>query len=313
MTDVSNFIPSTYTIEDRQAIIDAYGSDFGAIEQAIANHDEIHASVEDLLSYLIEQTGDIPDFALMDAELLADPEVIQTVQEWRQNLVLDPATYSQLISELEQFLNNANVDSDLVNEVADFVENYYNEHNSLDSEAISTGTESGGSGISSDELPVVMSRLMMMLGNPAVAILFYIMGSHTILEPKEGENTVTYQDVNGNTVTQTVPAGQSLHTESPGFAKMIYDAETTVLDEMDDVADEIDDLTDQLGSFTGDSEDAFEAQEVQQRISTARNAQQVYTQTLEILDSSLRDMIELVSRLSEAKQRTDDTVIQGLA
>lgn len=313
MTDVSNYIPSTYTIEDRQAIIDAYGSDTALIEQAIANHDETHASVEDLLSYLIEQTGDIPDFALMDAELLADPEVIATVQQWRQNLALDPATYSQLISELEQFLNNANVDSDLVNEVADFVEDYYSSHGALDSEAISTGTESGGSAISSDALPVVMSRLMMMLGNPAVAILFYIMGSHTILKPEEGKNTVTYQDVNGNTVTQTVPAGQSLHTESSGFAKMIYDAEETVLDEMQDVADEIDDLTDQLGTFTGDQEDAFEAQEVQQRITTARNAQQVYTQTLEILDSSLRDMIELVSRLSEAKQRTDDTVIQGLA
>ena len=312
MTDMSPYISGTdYTAEDRQAIIAAYGSDFAAIEQALANHDETHASVEDLLSHLIVETGEIPDLVLTDPELLADPDMTETVQQWRQNLSLDPATYSQQIAELGQFLTNANVDSSLVNEVTDFVENYYNQHGTLDPEV--PGGSSGESGISTDALPVVMSRLMMMLGNPAVAILFYIMGSQTILKPKEGENTVTYQDVNGNIVTQVVPEDQTLNTDSTGFAEMIYDAQTIVLDDMTDIADEIDDLTDQLGSFTGDAVDAAEMAEVQQRITTARNAQQVYTQTLEILNNALNDMIELASRLSEAKQRTDDVVIQGLA
>lgn len=323
MGNITNYGASTYNTQDRQVIYDAYKDasgvpDFSAIASDIQGHNEAHASVEDLLSFYIENKGEIPSFLLSDPDvagealgaqldqLYADTEFVQTANEWRTNLQADLQTYQRLSSELQDFLTNANADVSLTTDINNFISGWYAEHGSLEN-------ENGGSDSGSADPGVIMTNMMdiaMRMGNPGLALLLYVMGSNTEIEVEDGDK---FLDPNGELVEVEADPGETkkVITKNVGLGEMVMDFQEEVVDELEDLYGEIQDMTEEVGSLDpSDSDDQARLEELRTRISTSQSMAKTHTELLEMAQNLVDAILEAASALTERQNRAQSGIIQ---
>ena len=325
MGNITTFSASAYTADDRQKIYNAYKNsdgttNFNAIAQDIQSHNEANGAVEDLLSFYIENKGEVPGFLLTEPDvgdaalaaqleaLYSDQEFTQAASEWRSNLNADLQTYQGLATQLEDFLTNANADTDLTTEVTSFIDDWYQSHGSLNNGG------SGGTG-GADDPKVIMTNMMdiaLKMGNPGLALLLYVMGNTTEAEVKDGDKFLAPDD---QVVTVEAAEGETkkVITKNVGMGEMVMDFQGEVVDELENLYSEIEDMTDQISSLDpSDPSDQAELDALRTRISTSQSMAKTHTELLELAQNLVDAILEAAAALTERQNRTAGSIIQRI-
>ena len=272
----------------------------------------------------------LADLAAALESLYADDEFVETVNDWRQNLTVDSAEFEALYNDLEQFCSNAGVDMSVVNDVADFISDFYSRIAS-EGEAEITGEDSG----------ILMTNMMdiaLRMGNPALAIIFYITGSNTIINGiGEDDSASESADAVSDDVTATTSevtadavgedgelidinilgedgevitladeeAGGDLTTKNVGLGEVVMGFQDEVLTEMGDLYDDIDDWTDEIGGLdVSDPEDQTRLEELRTRIQTAQSMVRTQSELIEMSQEILEALLQTASALSDSQFNT---------
>lgn len=330
-------LADSYSDSDRSTISSAY-SNLDDVATAIESHDESVASVEDLLSYYIENTGGLPAFmtgTLLDpsdpelSALWGDSEFIDTIQDWRQsNSGQDDM--AALVGQLEAFLESGEdagfsaCDFTVTDDATDLINEWYEAH---EGEETDDGTDADASGI----LMTEMMSIAMMMGNPGLAILFYVMGSETEIDTSTlsqnddgswnytdeygGVHTMDAEDITDNgdgtyTINTengpvTVDAGEVVNFTTTGLGEVVMDFQSAALDTFNDLQEEIDTLTEDLGSIDyEDPASTAEVEEIKAQIDRAKNISDVYSNLIEMVQDILDSLVETASSLIDRQTRT---------
>lgn len=323
-TDEYNSISSSMTLEE--------------VATALETQDESVASWADLFTYYVETAGQLPAFMTGgmlspdDPELQAiwnDSDEIAVIQDWRQSNTGqdDMAT---LVSQMESFLQYGEdagfsaCDFTLTDDTTDFINEYYEAH----------PTDGSDDADSSGDETVLLSDMMniaLMMGNPGLAILFYIVGSETELDAstlaQNEDGGWSYSDVYGNEHTLsadsvtansdgtytiqtdngevTVDADDTVTFHNTGFGEIVQEFQAADLDTFNDLQEEIDSQTDALGDI--DYEDPASTGEVEALkadIDRAQNIADVYTKLLEMVQEMLNNLVEAASSMIDQDSRT---------
>lgn len=330
-------LADSYSDSDRSSISSAY-SNLDDVAAAIESHDESVASVEDLLSYYIENTGGLPAFmtgTMLDPSdpdldaLWSDSEFVDTIQDWRSSNT-GQEDMTTLVSQLEAFLQAGSDDGysacdfSVTDDATDLINEWYEAH---PDDGVEDGVDNDASGI----LMTEMMSIAMMMGNPGLAILFYIMGSETEIDTStlsqnedgswnytdeyggihtlgadnitdNGNGTYTIETENGPV---TVNAGEVVNFSTTGLGEVVMDFQSAALDTFNDLQEEIDSLTDELGSV--DYEDPASTAEVEAlkaQIDRAKNIADVYSNLIEMVQDILDSLVETASSLIDRQTRT---------
>lgn len=325
MGNITTYGASTYSVEDRQKIYDAYKNesgvpDFEWIASDIQHHNEANASVEDLLSFYIENKREIPSFLLSDpnvtdaalgaelAELYNDAEFVDTANQWRANLQADLQTYQGLATQLQEFLTHTNADTSLTTDITNFISDWYATNDSL-----ANGDAPRGEG--SNDPGVIMTNMMdiaLKLGNPGLALLIYTMGNQTEIEVEDGDR---FLDPNDNVVEAEAAPGEKkkVITKNVGLGEVVMDFQGEVVSELEDLYGEIEDMTEEVGSLDpSDSDDQARLEELRTRISTSQSMARTHTELLEMAQNLVDAILEAASALIERQNRASGSIIQRI-
>lgn len=325
MSNITSYGASAYSAGDRQKIYDAYKNadgttNFAAMAQDIQNHNEANAAVEDLLSFYIENKGEIPGFLLSDPDvsdaalaaqleqLYSDEEFVQTANEWRANLQADLQTYQTLATQLQDFLTNTNADTALTSDITNFISDWYETHGSLDDEGSET---SGGS----EDPQVLMTNMMdiaLKMGNPGLALLLYVMGNTTEVEVEDGDK---FLDPDGKVVTVEAAPGEKkkVISKNEGLGEVVMKFQEDVVDELEDLYGEIEDMSDSIVALDpSDPSDQGELDRLRTRISTSQSMAKTHTELLEMAQNLVDAILEAASALSERQFRAAGSIIQRI-
>lgn len=325
MGNITSYSATTYNTEDRQKIYNAYKNadgttNFAAMEQDMQAHNEANAAVEDLLSFYIENKGEIPDFLLSDPsvsdttlasqleQLYSDAEFVQTANEWRANLNADLQTYQTLATQLQDFLTHTNADTSLTGDITNFISDWYESHGSL-------GGEDSENGSTSDDPQIIMTNMMdiaLKMGNPGLALLIYVMGNTTEVEVEDGDK---FLDPDGNIVTVDAAAGETkkVISKNTGLGEVVMDFQENVVDELEDLYSEIEDMSDDIAALDpSDPNDQAELERLRTRISTSQSMAKTHTELLEMAQNLVDAILEAASALSERQFRTAGSIIQRI-
>ena len=195
-TNISNI--STYTADDQQAIYDAYALDTdadgkvdaafdadgdGKVDAGMAVLTQIGDAIstgtspegvayEDLVSFFIDQTGDLPPAGIPGPDQLGtdawadDGALVETLNQWRVE-----ALDTDLATALETLITtNTTLDISTVADTEEFISDYYS--------GLEAADATGGEGSLDDMTNLVtnMVTICMNFGNPGMALLAYVIG-----------------------------------------------------------------------------------------------------------------------------------------
>lgn len=302
-----SYIPSSYTSEDKQAIIDAYSNDDGSINydsinDAISTGDETYADIEDLISFYLENLQELPE-ALSDlenpdsyADLWAsdsDGSLSDTLNIWKMNFsylseTTDDATlkeyYNSIISDLESYLEDGEAKQDLVEDIASFIDDVELSYELADADSDS---ESDGDTI---VLTDAVDWALKVIGSPALAILFYITGSTMVEEDEDGNKVAEYKNT--------------------GLAEVVQDFQVEVIDQIQDMNSELDDLTSELASLDwSDTEQAqADSEEIKRQMKVIENVLSVDTSLMTLAQDFLASLQEAAANLERTQFMTSRSV-----
>jgi len=194
--NISNI--STYTTDDQQAIYDAYALDAdadgkvdaafdadgdGKVDAGMAVLTQIGDAIstgtspegvayEDLVSFFIDQTGDLPPAGIPGPDQLGtdawadDGALVETLNQWRVE-----ALDTDLATALETLITtNTTLDISTVADTEEFISDYYS--------GLEAADATGGEGSLDDMTNLVtnMVTICMNFGNPGMALLAYVIG-----------------------------------------------------------------------------------------------------------------------------------------
>jgi hypothetical protein len=318
------YIPSSYTDSDRTSIAAAY-SDLSAVATAIESHDESIASVEDLLSYYIEKSGELPEFMTgslldpSDAELNAlwsDTSFVAVVQDWRR-LNAGDAALASLVKDFKEFLN-VGADAGYTQCVFSVIDDAVLEYDTWS--AKNGGSVPSGDGSSKFDSVLqtdMASFFLKKVGNPAIAMLFMLLGTtseYTVGEnPNDIEGSFTAVNADGKTVTLNTDEGeiqasygQKIVFHHKGLVGSIRDFQEDALENFQDLQDHIDeDLIPELADINYDEPDSQGRIEVLKRdMEVSKSVQQMHSECMQLSQQMLDTMLETISSLIEREGRT---------
>ncbi len=213
--NISNI--STYTTDDQQAIYDAYALDAdadgkvdvafdadgdGKVDAGMAVltqiGDEISAGTspagvayEDLVSFFIDQTGDLPTAGLPSPDQLGtdawadDGALVETLNQWRvESLGTDLATSLETM-----ITTNTTLDISTVADTEEFISDYYS---GLDA---TSATDGEGALEDMPNLVTNMVNICMAFGNPGMALLAYVVGFDANIRETDDDEEVADSSV----------------------------------------------------------------------------------------------------------------------
>lgn len=325
---------STYSAEDETKIASGYAAadgsvDFDAIATAIQNNDSSVAAVEDLLSYYMDNKGDVPDMLVSSPDSVSylwdDPEVMGTLQEWRREL---PDYTSQMVTDLTTFLELGGQDVSTIADASAFImENMMDGANGSMLEGFDDITN----------LVTDMVTIMMKMGNPGMALLAYVLGFDAVVNAEDvnpaGEGTqyalqestavplgsdetaasaetlpAEYAAVDGEVVTtentsegvetdgimgtaDEVEGPQVAYVENSGLGDVVKDLQGTAIDVMTNAQDTWEDAIDRTADV--DPEDPDAQQEIQLIQREIENIKKIITSMEEFIKMS-QDILDSV-------------------
>lgn len=324
MSDISSHIPTNYTSLDEANILSSYSNtdgtiDYDAIVDDILNNNEERANREDLISFYIVHREELPPELLQDPNvapdalaaalegLYSDSEVVDTLQNWHAETLLDQSGHLELFDNLVFFLNQANVGTSTVDLSFDLISDHFQENRTL------ADVEAG----ESDKVILTdMMAIALQLGSPQLALLFFLIGFKTRTEASEiagreenQELDIAIEDIEGNQIPVSGADNATVVTEFQGFGGVVQDFQMELVEELETIYDEVNEKANTIATLTDpEQQGELERERVEMRqledigrtltelTEMAQDLVDMLVQTIEDLQQRRRDIISRINR-----------------
>lgn len=330
-------LPTTYDTADHDAIVAKYGDsttgvvDPSVIAEAIANYETVPSTIplEDLISYYIENSGDLPpcmtDLSDPSSEFLnylwSDPDgqVTETLQEWRQ-LNSSSSDLTTLVNHLEAFLElgygeTGNVDLQVSNiiDAQSFVDEWEAE------QAAAAAAAASATADSTELMTNVMTIARMLMGSPILALLFYITGGETTEDvPEDSDDLPDYMVLNadGESVTihtdqgdVTAKLGETVTFHTKGFLETKAEFDDAVLEQFTESEDAVNEYMEDLDGISSDDADAqSQYKQIDTAISNEKSNQEILSSMLEVANDIVNNLHDVLSGWVQSDSQTARTI-----
>jgi len=333
-TNISNI--STYTADDQQAIYDAYALDTdadgkvdaafdadgdGKVDAGMAVLTQIGDAIstgtspegvayEDLVSFFIDQTGDLPPAGIPGPDQLGtdawadDGALVETLNQWRVE-----ALDTDLATALETLITtNTTLDISTVADTEEFISDYYS--------GLEAADATGGEG-SLDDMPNLVTNMVnicMNFGNPGMALLAYVVGFDAEVSEEDVTDEGEDESIDGVMGTADIDEGEIVDVvQYKGLGGVVRGVQEEAIEVISDSGETLDDLIDDMRDIDPeDSEAQADMQEIQTQIDNVKTVMSTMTEFIKNAQDILDNIIEAAAALNEKQSRTASSIINKI-
>lgn len=334
---------STFTTTDMSKIEEAYSQN-GAfdLELLIADIQNnttervADVGVEDLISYYMMVTGELPPPLLESPDTYADlwqdnTEVMNTLQEWRR----ETTDNGVLVTALKTFLDNAGQSTGVIADAEAFTNEYLSE-NGLSTDFSKDATN----------LVTNLASLMMKFGNPAAALLAYVLGFDAKIHAEDVSDTtyslenvsLTYDSKSPGQVTangelvatengeegvsvdglygtaDTVKGEQVAYVQNIGLGEVVRDLQETALDAITDSNYAYEDLIQDMANVdTSTPEGTAEIEEIRMAMDNIKKVMSAMQEFMKEAQDVLMSVIDTATTLNNKMSQNMSNTIRNFA